>query len=83
MKGLAILLGGVAGVSLILGLIYKAAALAGNILGPAGLGPLSFQRLANTCLIFSIGLGVLQLLKAKEILQRAVRRSDCQTERDQ
>lgn len=66
MKGLAIFVGVVAGVNLILGLIYKAAALAGNILPPAGLGPLSFQRLANTCLLFAIGLGVLQLLKAKE-----------------
>ena len=66
MKGLIIFLGAVAGVSLILGLIYKAVALGGNILPPAGLGPLSFQRFANTCLLFAIGLGVLQLLKVKE-----------------
>ncbi len=66
MKGLAIFLGVVAGVSFILGLVYKAFALAGNVLPPAGLGPLSFLRLTNTCLLFAIGLGVLQLLKAKE-----------------
>jgi len=66
MKGLAIFLGGVAGVSLILSLIYKAAVLAGNILPPTNLGPLSFLRLADTCLLFAIGLGVLQLLKTKE-----------------
>ena len=66
MKGLAIFLGGVAAISLILGLIYKAAALSGHTLPPVGLGPVSFQRLANTCLLFAIGLGLLELLKTKK-----------------
>jgi hypothetical protein len=66
MKGLSLILMLIAGISFIMGLIYKVSMVSGNILPPCGLGPLSFQRFTNTCLLFAIGLGLLQLLEAKK-----------------